>query len=577
MSVDSPGALKILVAEDSAADRLILQSMLQRSGHEVVLVEDGRSAITAFSECHPDLVFLDVIMPNVNGIEAARSIKSLAGDELIPVIFLTSLADAESLATCLDAGGDDFLSKPYNQIVLDSKIKAFARMREMHRTVAHQKDQISLHNKHLIQEQNVAKQVFDKIAHAGALKLEIIRYYMSALAVFNGDVLLAEVSPRGSLFVVLGDFTGHGLPAAIGSMPLASTFYGMVGKGFSLADILREINQKLYQTLPVGLFCCATCVDLNFQKMRISVWNGGLPDNILYRHQTRSYERIRSSHLPLGVLSNRDFKADAQVFQLHEGDHFLMWSDGIQEARNRAGDMFGEDNINALLDSRSEAGGVYGRILKNVQDHIGSTEKDDDISLVDIAVPTPDQVRKIVPKSGMRNGYLEDWELSLTLVASSLKTFNPLSLLIHVISEVPGLRQNSSVLYTVLSELFNNALEHGVLRLQSNIKSSPTGFAEYYRLRKEGLEALTDAFVRFEFRHEVRENGGLLTVTVVDSGQGFVPKAQPALPVAELEKTGVNAQYYGRGLTLVASICESLQILPPGNKVQVQFSWCYEE
>jgi CheY-like chemotaxis protein len=129
MTVDSPGALKILVAEDSAADRLILQSMLQRSGHEVVLAEDGESAVTAFSECHPDLVFLDVIMPNVNGIEAARRIKSLAGDELIPVIFLTSLADAESLATCLDAGGDDFLSKPYNQIVLDSKIKAFSRMR----------------------------------------------------------------------------------------------------------------------------------------------------------------------------------------------------------------------------------------------------------------------------------------------------------------------------------------------------------------------------------------------------------------------------------------------------------------
>ncbi len=577
MSVEHPGALKILVAEDSAADRLILQTMLQRAGHQVVLAEDGQSAITTFSECHPDLVFLDVIMPNVDGIEAARHIKSLAGDELVPVIFLTSLADAESLATCLDAGGDDFLSKPYNQIVLDSKIKAFSRMREMHRTVAHQKDQIALHNKHLIQEQNVAKQVFDKIAHAGALKLEIIRYYMSALAVFNGDVLLAEVSPRGSLFVVLGDFTGHGLPAAIGSMPLASTFYGMVGKGFSLADILREINQKLYQTLPVGLFCCATCVDLNFQKMRISVWNGGLPDNILYRHKTRTYERIRSSHLPLGVLSNRDFKADAQVFQLQEGDHFLMWSDGIQEARDRNGEMFGEDNINAVLDSQQEAAGVYGHILKNVQDHIGSTEKDDDISLVDIAVPTPEQVRKIVPKSGMRNGYLEDWELSLTLVASSLKTFNPLSLLIHVISEVPGLRQNSSVLYTVLSELFNNAVEHGVLGLQSSIKSSPAGFAEYYRLRKEGLEALTDAFVRFEFRHEVRDNGGLLTITVVDSGEGFVPKEQPVLPITELDKTGASAQYYGRGLTLVASICEFLQILPPGNRVQVQFSWCYEE
>lgn len=578
MTVESSGTLKILVAEDSAADRLILQSMLQRSGHEVVLAEDGESAITAFSECHPDLVFLDVIMPNLNGIEAARRIKSLAGDELIPVIFLTSLVDAESLATCLDAGGDDFLSKPYNQIVLDSKIKAFSRMREMHKTVAHQKDQIALHNKHLIQEQNVAKQVFDKIAHTGALKLDVIRYYMSALAVFNGDVLLAEVSPRGSLFVVLGDFTGHGLPAAIGSMPLASTFYGMVSKGFSLADILREINQKLYQTLPVGLFCCATCVDINFQKNRISVWNGGLPDNILYRHKTRTYERIKSSHLPLGVLSNRDFKADTQILYLEKGDHLLMWSDGIQEARNRAGDMFGEDNINAVLDSGLVPSEVYGNILRKVQEHIGSTEKDDDISLVDISVPCEEQVRAIVPKSGMRNGYLEDWELTLTLVASSLKTFNPLSLLIHVISEVPGLRQNSSVLYTVLSELFNNALEHGVLGLQSDIKSSPAGFAEYYRLRKERLEALTEASVRFEFRHEVRENGGMLTVTVVDSGTGFVPKDNPTTSAQEaLSNAAEKTQYYGRGLTLVASICESLRILPPGNRVQVQFLWDHEE
>jgi len=575
MSLENAGALKILVAEDSAADRMILQSMLQRSGHQVVLTEDGQGAIQAFSECHPDLVFLDVMMPNVNGIEAARRIKSLAGDELVPVIFLTSLADAESLAACLDAGGDDFLSKPYNQIVLDSKIKAFSRMREMHRTVAHQKDQIALHNKHLIQEQNVAKQVFDKIAHAGSLKLDIIRYYMSALAVFNGDVLLAEVSPRGSLFVVLGDFTGHGLPAAIGSMPLASTFYGMVSKGFSLADILREINQKLYQTLPVGLFCCATCVDINFQKMRISVWNGGLPDNILYRHRTRTYERIKSRHLPLGVLSNRDFKAEAQVLQLYEGDHLLMWSDGIQEARNRNGEMFGEENINRVLDAGAEAGSIYQQILKRVQEHIGSTEKDDDISLVDITIPSQEQVSKIVPKSGMRNGYLEDWELSLTLVASSLKTFSPLSLLIHVISEVPGLRQNSSVLYTVLSELFNNALEHGVLGLESSIKSSPSGFAEYYRLRKEKLEALTEAFVRFEFRHEVQQNGGLLTITVVDSGAGFTPQDPEILPPQA--HRAPNAQYYGRGLTLVASICSSLRILPPGNRVEVKFPWHYEE
>lgn len=573
--LDNPAPLRILVAEDSAADRLILESMLRRSGHAVTLVEDGRQAVQVFRHDPPDLVFLDVIMPNLNGIEAAREIKALAGDDLIPVIFLTSLADAESLATCLDAGGDDFLSKPYNQIVLDSKIKAFARMREMHQTLVHQKDQIALNNKHLIQEQNVAKQVFDKIAHAGSLNLDNIRYYMSALAVFNGDILLAEVSPRGSLFVVLGDFTGHGLPAAIGSMPLAATFYGMVGKGFSMPDILREINQKLYQTLPVGLFCCATCVDINFEKMRATVWNGGLPDNILYRKDTGSYERIASRHLPLGVLSNRDFKVETEVFSLSAGDHLLLWSDGIQEARNQQGEMFGEEGMNAVLDQSHSADQVYDRMIESVQRHIGSTEKDDDISVVDITVPSAEESLKILPKSGYRYGCLTDWSMTFTLVASSLRTFNPLSLLINIISEVPGLRQNSSVLYTVLSELFNNAVEHGVLELSSDMKSSPAGFAEYYRLRKERLQTVEGAFVRFEFDHRLTDTGGILTITVVDSGSGFEPKVQ--LNALENPAQGDKVHYFGRGLALIGSICDNIEVLAPGNRTRVAFSWQFEE
>lgn len=575
MMLERPAPLRILVAEDSDADRLILESMLRRSGHQVTSVEDGRQAVQAFLHSPPDLVFLDVIMPNLDGIDAAREIKGLAGDELIPVIFLTSLADAESLATCLNAGGDDFLSKPYNQIVLDSKIKAFARMREMHQTLVRQKDQIALNNKHLIQEQNVAKQVFDKIAHAGSLDLTNIRYYMSALAVFNGDILLAEVSPRGSLFVILGDFTGHGLPAAIGSMPLAATFYGMVGKGFSMPDILREINQKLYQTLPVGLFCCATCVDINLKKMRASVWNGGLPDNILYRKDGTAYEPIISRNLPLGVLSNRDFKAETEILPLSEGDHLLLWSDGIQEARNRQGEMFGEEGLTAVLNQAFRANQLYDRIIASVQRHIGSTEKDDDISLVDITIPSAEEAAKILKKTSHRYGCLADWSMTFTLVASSLRTFNPLSLLVNIISEVPGLRQTSSVLYTVLSELFTNAVEHGVLELSSEMKNSPAGFAEYYRLRKERLERVEDAFVRFEFEHRLTDTGGILTITVVDSGKGFEPRLQPNVLAHPTE--GDKVHYFGRGLALIGSLCDRIEVLSPGNRTRVTFSWQFEE
>ena len=245
-------SLTILVADDTETDRLILETIVRKEGHRVISAKDGLEAVAAYAQERPDIVLLDALMPGLDGFGAARQIKELAGESLVPIIFLTSLTDTESLVKCLDAGGDDFLSKPYNRVILKAKIKSFNRMREMHATMLAQRDQIARHNEQFLQEQAVAKQVFDNVAHSGCLSASNVRYYLSSLAIFNGDVMVAAMRPSGSMMVLLGDFTGHGLPAAIGAMPLASTFYGMVHKGFSMTDLLREINGKLKSILPVG-------------------------------------------------------------------------------------------------------------------------------------------------------------------------------------------------------------------------------------------------------------------------------------------------------------------------------------
>src|SRR5690625_7531445 len=117
----------------------------------------------------PYVVLLNVLIPRLDTLSAAHKIKSLASEELVTIIFLTSINDTESLVQCLDAGDDNFLSKPYNRVILQAKIKSFYRMREMHTTMLAQRDQIALHNKHFMQEQTVAKQVFDNIAHSACL------------------------------------------------------------------------------------------------------------------------------------------------------------------------------------------------------------------------------------------------------------------------------------------------------------------------------------------------------------------------------------------------------------------------
>ncbi len=571
MSDDSP--LTILVADDAETDRQILQAIVTRDGHRVISARDGREAVEVFERERPDLVLLDALMPNLDGFGAARRIKALAGESLVPIIFLTSLTDTESLVQCLDAGGDDFLSKPYNRVIIQAKIKAFNRMRAMHATILDQRDQISRHNQHLLQEQTVAKQVFDNIAHSGCLDSNNVRYYLSSLAIFNGDILVAGMQPSGSMMVLLGDFTGHGLPAAVGAIPLASTFYGMVSKGFAMSDILREINHKLKTILPVGIFCCATMVDINFRRQRIRVWSGGLPPGYILRQDGSPPVPITSTHLPLGVLGNNAFKDDMETYELAWGDHLYLWSDGIHEARSPEGELFGEERLKAVFAEHANQKGsdnLFDKILSRVQQFIGKGERDDDLSLVEIRMDQPEKVNAVAAEAERRNrSTLSEWTMNFDILPASFRHFDPMPLLLNILVEVPGLRQYSGTLYTILSELYSNALEHGILGLDSELKTTPEGFSRYYELRQQRLEEISDGLIRIHLHHNTTEEGGILQVAVEDSGPGFV---DPAGEDPRNVPTQAN-DYAGRGLALIEKLCDSVQYLGEGNRVEAVFSW----
>lgn len=563
--------LKILVADDTDTDRLILESIVRKEGHHVVLARNGIEAISVFEQEKPDIVLLDALMPELDGFGAARKIKELAGDQLVPIIFLTSLSDTGSLVQCLDAGGDDFLSKPYNRVILQAKIKSFNRMREMHGTMLKQRDQIIQYNNRLLQEQTVAKHVFDNVAHSGCLNANNVRYFLSSMAVFNGDVMVAAMRPSGSMMVLLGDFTGHGLPAAMGAMPLASTFYGMVPKGFSMTDILREINGKLKNILPVGIFCCATMLDINFRKKRVKVWNGGLPDCFLHRIKDGSVTAIKSTHLPLGVLSNRVFKDNCEYFELDIGDRLFLWSDGIHEARNARGEMFGEERLKEVFVNNSEPEHLFDDILTGVQQFVGISEKDDDLSLLEIRMEEPENVNVFAKEASERFGDAEvEWTMTFEVKPTSFKVFDPLPMLLNVLMEVPKLRGFSSSLYTIFAELYANALEHGVLQLDSKLKQTPEGFAEYYYLREERINNVTDGFVRIFINNKTSENGGTLSVRVEDSGEGF--------DYSKKMKGNLNTfGYSGRGIALVEKMCSAVRYLGNGNIVEAEFSWISDD
>lgn len=123
--------MKVLAVDDNRTNLHILQVFLKKLGHEVILAENGEEAVRKFETESPDLVLLDIMMPVMDGFEAARRIKGMTCDRWTPVIFLSALNRDENLVEGLDAGADDYLTKPINFVVLEAKLRSMQRSLSM--------------------------------------------------------------------------------------------------------------------------------------------------------------------------------------------------------------------------------------------------------------------------------------------------------------------------------------------------------------------------------------------------------------------------------------------------------------
>lgn len=125
--------MKVLLAEDSRSSQILIRAYVEEAGHEVISADDGQQAVDKFVIEQPDLVIMDVIMPVKDGIAAAKEIRSLCDKEgdWIPIVFLSAMTNSDDIAKGIDAGGDDYLTKPIDATVLNAKLRAMQRIAEM--------------------------------------------------------------------------------------------------------------------------------------------------------------------------------------------------------------------------------------------------------------------------------------------------------------------------------------------------------------------------------------------------------------------------------------------------------------
>jgi CheY-like chemotaxis protein len=560
-----------LIVEDEVTNRMILKALLKKRGYKVIEAENGVEAIQQFQQQGPDIIFMDVMMPLMDGYEATTEIKRLAGDQFVPIIFLTAMSDEKALARCVEVGGDDFLSKPYSFTVLSAKVKAMERIRSLHQYTR------MLYSR-MQRDEEIAEQVFSGAVIAGNVALEHIRSLLRPASVFSGDLMLTTFAPSRDLHVLLGDFTGHGLAAALGALPTSEVFRSMTAKGFAPQQILFAINNKLHNLLPTGMFLAAQFLKVDHQLDHISIINCGMPDCFLVDNERMHIKHlIESKSLPLGIAPDIDFKDNFHHLRIEQGDRVILATDGVTEARNSSGELFGQQRFIEAINKSDSHAYILDKLAMDLDVFCQDAPQDDDISVVEVPLirdllPGLESASPHVETDGDKSQYLVSHEHSdfvefqLVLYGTQLRQADPVPILINYIQETAGLHEHRRPLFTILTELYINALDHGVLKLDSLLKQGEDGFTNYFQQREQRLEALTEGQIRIALRIHQNSCGGYIVITVEDSGHGF------DFSVLSLSTTS-DTLYSGRGILLVKSLVKQLNFFEPGNKAEAIYVW----
>ncbi|MDX2507147.1 MAG: SpoIIE family protein phosphatase [Gammaproteobacteria bacterium] len=575
--------MKILIVDDDTTNRMVLSAYLKKDGYTVVSAENGQEAIELFQSEEPQLILMDVMMPVMDGYEATKEIKTLSGEKFIPIIFLTAMTDEKALSKCVKVGGDDFLTKPYSRTILKAKIGALERVSQLYNTVYEQKRELEVHQENEAKEQEIARKVFDSILNPGCLSAENIQLHLSPLSLFNGDVVLAAVKPTGGLHILFGDFTGHGLAASLGALPVSDIFYSMTAKGYSISGIVSEINHKLKLQLPIGMFLAACLVEIDTNNNILKYWNGAIP--AAYLHKGDSVIELKSRHLPLGVLDNCSFSGKVDIIEVHNKDKVILSTDGILEAENSDGNMFGlkrfvqclNFNIsrqNDLLSQKPEnSNDLFQHILETLDVFTSEQKQTDDVTLGVIDCDM-DYINQLVTQKGQykNNNFVSThWKFDLHFLYDTIKSINPIPLINQFLGEIQGHQIQQDKLSTVLTELFCNSLDHGLLGLNSSIKATPEGFMQFYEEQKTRLKDLDTGFIHISISNTPTESGGDLVIVFEDSGKGF-DTSQLEQATLQMKKDEAIS-FSGRGLSLIKNFCNSVTYNESGNRVECIYSW----
>ncbi len=381
----NPG--EILLVDDSSPSRILIGRHLTALGHQIREAESGEQGLEMLNEFRPDLIILDVLMPDMTGYQVLRELKRNERTRDIPVIMLSAVQNSESIAQCIKMGAEDYLPKDYEPSILKARIDASIEKTRLHQEQARYTEALILSQDALAAElREAANYITNQLPQPLEGDIRSQRYFKPS-AQLGGDFFNHFWLDAENLCIFLLDASGHGIRSALLAISISHLLgtRSLPGTSFTNPEsVLRNLNRNFQIEDESSSFFTIWYGVYNRREKKLRYSSAGAAPAVLMRAGSNKPSLLDSEDIIIGALEDSEY--EQLELDVADGDRLFLFSDGIFEVIRSNGKMLGlEEFVELVTLTPGNIDEDIPQIMTQIEALSAAETFDDDVSLLEIS------------------------------------------------------------------------------------------------------------------------------------------------------------------------------------------------
>jgi phosphoserine phosphatase RsbU/P len=373
MAVKELSECRVLIVDDVKANVDMLVEAL-RGDYKLSVALGGEAALRAVEKSPPDLLLLDIVMPELDGYEVCRRLRADPATRELPVMFLSSLEDVKDKAKGFELGANDYLTKPFEILEVKARVNSLLKAKAYADAVkAAQERDLAI-----AREIQLGLLPSDFGARSAGTAWDVHAVIEPARHV-GGDLFEVLRLSEDRMVLAVGDVCGKGITAAL-FMAVAVTLLRTLARQCETPDeILRRLNDELAAQNPRGMFVTMACLDV--RGTTVTCANAGHDTSLLVGSGSPR-PVFPSTGTVLGMFPDQPYSSEN--VELSPGDTLVLYTDGVSEAANPDGALFGDERLHACFakGAGATAADSVERLMSSVRGFAAGAPQSDDITIL---------------------------------------------------------------------------------------------------------------------------------------------------------------------------------------------------